>query len=379
MVERILEKQGVEDIVVGAAVLGAGGGGPPYLGRILGLQAFEEGKIRLLNLVDLPDDSTVVVSAGMGSPAAHLEKWVDVQLIKAFEALRKYLGREVHAVAPIETGGGNIPTAMYVAAKENVPLVDGDGAGRAVPELQMVMYYIHKIPVSPMAVADSLGNVAILEVVDAYAAERIARAVTVEYGYVAGLAAFPMTGKQLKESVIPNTITFAEKIGRALRESKTLGRDLIKAVLVVTNGVELIRGRITNVAGKTIKGFDFGTTEIEGEGTYLGIALRVDFKNENMIAWKDGEPVAMVPDLICMINMENGQPLTNVDVRPGLRVSVIGISAHEKWRTKEGSGLFRRELELLEYRGEYVQPMHTRGRKSRSNLNSNYFLEKKNS
>ena len=39
---RIIGKQEVEDMAVGAAVLASGGGGDPYIGKLMALQAIEE-------------------------------------------------------------------------------------------------------------------------------------------------------------------------------------------------------------------------------------------------------------------------------------------------------------------------------------------------
>ncbi|RLG88527.1 MAG: DUF917 domain-containing protein, partial [Thermoprotei archaeon] len=80
----------------------------------------------------------------------------------------------------------------------------------------------------------------------------------------------------------------------------------------------------------------------------------IDFKNENMIAWKaPGEPIAMVPDLICLMTIE-GQPLTNADVTEGLKIAVIGIPASEKWRKHpKGFDVWRHILEKIGYTGPY--------------------------
>ncbi len=81
-----------------------------------------------------------------------------------------------------------------------------------------------------------------------------------------------------------------------------MGRDPVKEAVVASGGYELIRGTISDVTSKTIGGFDFGRTTIEGTGAYAGKKLFIDFKNENMIAWREeNEPCAMVPDLICLI------------------------------------------------------------------------------
>ena len=91
-------------------------------------------------------------------------------------------------------------------------------------------------------------------------------------------------------------------------------------------------------------GFDYGKVFVKD--------VVIDYKNENMIAWRNDKPIAMVPDLICWLTTD-GEPLTNADVREGLEVVVIGAKAHEKWRVPGGFDVFRHVLKLLGYEGEY--------------------------
>ncbi|MEM2588836.1 MAG: DUF917 family protein, partial [Candidatus Bathyarchaeia archaeon] len=98
----------------------------------------------------------------------------------------------------------------------------------------------------------------------------------------------------------------------------------------------------------------FGRTTIEGTGTYVGKKLFIDFKNENMIAWSgENEPVAMVPDLICLIT-KNGEPLTNADTKTGMEVAVIAVPAPDKWKAHpRGFDIWRHILERIGYTGPY--------------------------
>ncbi|MCB0158838.1 MAG: DUF917 family protein, partial [Caldilineaceae bacterium] len=81
----------------------------------------------------------------------------------------------------------------------------------------------------------------------------------------------------------------------------------------------------------------------EGLGACRGDWMRVAFQNENLIAWRSdrdmrsgevqGEVVACVPDLICIIDTETGEPITTEQLRYGLRVTVLGIPSSDKLRT----------------------------------------------
>lgn len=140
---RLIGKQEIEDIAIGAALLGTGGGGDPYIGKLMALQAIEEnGPVKLLDVDELPDDALVVPSAMMGAPTVMVEKIPSgEEAVGAFESLQKYLGKEVYATMPIEAGGVNSLLPFALAAQLDLPVVDADGMGRAFPELQMVTFF----------------------------------------------------------------------------------------------------------------------------------------------------------------------------------------------------------------------------------------------
>ena len=67
----------IEDIALGAALLGAGGGGDPYVGKLVALGAVKEcGDVTLLSPDEVPDDALIVPIAMMGGRACRQRgKW----------------------------------------------------------------------------------------------------------------------------------------------------------------------------------------------------------------------------------------------------------------------------------------------------------------
>ena len=54
---RILDERNIEDIALGAAVLGTGGGGDPYIGMLMARRAIRDyGPVELYSLDELDDD-----------------------------------------------------------------------------------------------------------------------------------------------------------------------------------------------------------------------------------------------------------------------------------------------------------------------------------
>lgn len=64
----------------------------------------------------------------------------------------------VDAFTPDEIGGTNNMAPLCVAAVADLPAVDVDGMDRALPELQVGMFFIYGIPVDYVATTDECGN-----------------------------------------------------------------------------------------------------------------------------------------------------------------------------------------------------------------------------
>ncbi len=338
---RWIDEKALEDIAMGAAVLGTGGGGDPYIGKLMAQQAIREhGPVRLIEVDELADDDLVVPAAMMGAPTVMVEKLPrGDEVVKAFKALEAYLGTPVKAVMSIEAGGLNSTVPFSVAARLGLPLVDGDTMGRAFPEIQMVTPTLFGISATPMTLADDKGNSALLSTIDNRWTERFARSITIDMGGASMIALYPMRGAQVKKAVVRGTITLIERIGKSIREARQNKADPIEAVLSVTGGFRVFVGKIIDVARRTESGFAKGEATLAGIDADRGHTLKIEFQNEHLVAIRDGEVVVSVPDLITLLDAETGEPVTTEAMRYGLRVVTVGIPCTELWRSPEGLAL----------------------------------------
>ena len=71
------------------------------------------------------------------------------------------------------------------------------------------------------------------------------------------------------------------------------------------------------------------------ELTDAGQVFTVDIQNEFIAARRNDETVAIVPDLIAILDRETGEPLTGEMLAYGQRVKVIGYAADAKLRQPE--------------------------------------------
>ncbi len=338
LVPRIIDRDDLERLAIGAGILGTGGGGNPYLGKLHARQLLDQGKtIEVISASDVPDDALVTTVGSIGAPVVSNErpKQGDEFLV-SLRALETHLGRQITHVICAEIGGSNSMSPMIVAAQANLPVVDGDGMGRAFPELQMDTFMIYGIKPTPAVISDPRGHVAIFDQLDdPETLERYARAVTIQMGGSAGAAGPAMSGRELKQTLIRDTITLAIEIGDAVLQARTGHADTVDAVLGVTGGQRLFRGKIVDVDRRLVGGFARGVLRIEGMGPNEGDTLSIDFQNENLIARNvKGEVLAIVPDLICIIDAETAEPITTELLRYGLRIEVIGIPAPEALKSE---------------------------------------------
>ena len=329
----------LEALAIGAGILGTGGGGNPYLGRLEAREQLRAGKrIQIVSLDEVPDDAFTTTVGGMGSPTVGIER-IDRgnEALRAMRALERHLGRTFTHVIPGEIGGSNSMRPMVVAAQAGVPVIDGDGMGRAFPELQMDTFSIYGVAPTPGTLADPHGQIAIFDrISDPVTLERYARAVTIQMGGAAGYAFPPMTADEVRRTAIPGTVSLAAAIGRAVMAARSRLANPVDAALAVAGGDRLFHGKIVDVERRLLGGFARGMLRIEGTGADSGRSVRIDFQNENLIARAaDGEVMAVVPDLICLVDEDSAEPITTEIVRYGLRVVALGIPAPEMLKTPE--------------------------------------------
>ncbi|MFF4195721.1 DUF917 domain-containing protein [Nonomuraea sp. NPDC001831] len=323
----------LDDMARGAGILGTGGGGDPYVGKLLAREAIRRhGPVPLVAIDEVPADATVVAVSGMGAPTVLLEKLpAGTEELTALRALEAVLGRPATHIVPIEVGGVNSMIPIAAAAQAGLPIVDGDAMGRAFPEAQMVLPTLIGVPNTPMALADDKGNTLVLETVSNVWAERLARAACVQMGCQVSCADTVMRGDQLRDGLVPATLTLAEDLGRAVRLARAGHADPVAAALDVLGGLKLFTGKVVDVERRTTGGFARGQARLEGTGT-----LELSFQNEHLLARRDGEIVATTPDLICVLDSDSGEPVTTEAMRYGLRVTVIAVPCDPRWTSPGG-------------------------------------------
>jgi uncharacterized protein len=329
----------IESLAVGAWILGTGGGGSPYLGLLNMRRLYAEGhRVGLMSPLDLADDDRVAVVSNMGAPLVGQERLADSRNIaRAVQMQEEHHGWKFRAVMSLEIGGNNSIQPLMAAAHLALPVVDADTMGRAYPEAQMTSVAVGGLKPYPCALYDPRGIEAIVtQVPDWKWMERASRKICVEMGSIASTCKAPRTGAEVKEWGIHFTTSKAIGIGARVRAARRDHTDPIEAVLDEGRGKVLFRGKVVDVARRTTEGFLRGTATVEGLDDDRGSRLKLAFQNEWVVAWRDGAPIAMSPDLICVLDTVSGNAFGTETIRYAMRVTVIALPAPAVFLSPKG-------------------------------------------
>ena len=339
----------VEDLARGAAILGTGGGGDPYLGGLMLRQALLDGHVvDLIDVETLADEDFVTPFGMMGAPTVIVEKIPNgAEMVAALRALERYRGREARALLCAEIGGVNALLPLVLAARCGLPVVDGDGMGRAFPQLQMTTYHIHGVSAGPMVMADEYNNTVIIDSDRSTEIERLGRNMVVAMGGSTSITLYPMLGLDAKRSLVRGTLSLALGLGRTVREARSRSADPFAALLEYLRGTQyyqhcrvLFTGKTTDLLRETLGGFSMGRVLIAGTGEWSGRQYSLQFQNEHLVAREGARVLTIVPDLIAVLDAATAEPITTEGLKYGQRVTVLGISAAPIMRTAAALQVF---------------------------------------
>ena len=346
---RVLSEQDLVDILVGSCIQSTRNCDPSRSIENV-RQALADGKeFKLISTENFPDDGMVVAVQGLGGGGAweYVIERTEEQNLPTIEDPRRhvvellsdYIGKDFTALVRSEAAGATA-TALLLAADLGIPTLDGGITGRAVPEVQQSIPWINGIASLPTAIVTRWGDEIIIKhAVDEYRVEDIGRAIAVASGGGAVITMAPMSGAQIEQGVIPGNVSEALLYGKTVREAREAGEDPIAALIEVAGGYRLFQGIVTRSDDRGDRGFNWVEAEFRGVDEFHGHTYRIYVKNENIVAWLDGEVDAISPDYIYNLDPATGESNIGVGIggyTVGEEVVIVGVPASKHWRSEKG-------------------------------------------
>lgn len=326
----------LDDLAIGSAILGSGGGGDPRYSYMMARYEMEKkGFVSLINYAELKPDDLIVPIGFMGAPLAEMEKIQNGrEFLMLFDVLEETLKKKITVVMPFEIGGINAFCPLLVAAQRGLPVLDADTMGRAFPEAQMSSCHLMGIT-SPGFITDSLDNTAVIHAKNSLMMEKIGRHITVAMGSSSAFAYFLLNGRQAEKCTVPKSISKAIAIGKAHRKSRENGSDPLDAILTLCKGIYIGTGKIVDIDRAISKGFLKGTVTIQNSHE----KMELGFQNEFLVAKRNEKIVATTPDILILLEEDTGTPITSDSLQFGLKVNLIAIPAPTIWTSQAGLAL----------------------------------------
>lgn len=354
-------------ITTGCYILGTGGGGSPYTTMLRLRKSLRNGEtVRVVNPQHVPDEAQIGCGSAAGSPVVAIEKLAGDEIIESQQELFKVCGTKPTHMMSLEIGGANGLQSLVLGMNTcmDLPVVDGDWMGRAYPTKWQTtpVVFNERTPIwSPISMSDGNGNVIVMpKATSDTHVDRILRAALSQMGSLVGCAEAPVSGAEMKRWIVSNTISQAWRIGRGVARAKQENRIADVAEVIIDEcggekaGKVLFKGKIVGVERVLRNGHDYGECLIQGasvtdgedekDSAQFSGTIKIPFKNENIAALrvrenggqdKQEDVLAIVPDLISVIDAQSGEAVGAPEYRYGLLVTVLALTASDKWTSTE--------------------------------------------
>src|SRR5262249_50235598 len=299
----------------------------------------EETAVRVIDVEDMDPGSFAISPAAVGATLVALEKPPSLIALRAgLDAVTPALKGRLTAFFAGEIGGLQCIFPLLAAAQAGLPLLDGDGMGRAFPEMQMTTFSIYGTTRGlPHALSSDRGILPLPQTTHPEPAsssseppgihfERaIRKACTEEGGLIYLTAVFDQ--ESLSRTLVRGSISLALRIGRAVESSRATATDPIRAIIDAADGKALLVGKVVDVERQFRAGHDWGTVRVEGVDEAGVHGRKLALKNEYLIEKVDNEFVLPVPALITRAESKSGPPVSPDILSPGLGVTVLALPA----------------------------------------------------
>ncbi len=298
----------------------------------------ENGPISCISLDDFPDDG-IALSVGIMGSMLESSLQTGKEGVQVVSRLCEQLDITYDAIFTIEASSLNVLFPILIAGMLKTPIIDGDCMGRAFPEFQMTTAEAIGEKIAPMSIVTPKGEYYYFDDLENLLFEVQAREIVSHENGIAYFAGFPLEAKRLKSVILPKTLSFTYEIGFCFLKPSSYAR-LLEDIIEVTknsiygSAIELFVGTITSIEPTHDGGRVWTNISLDGVGAYQNSKFSILSQNEALIAFRDNQIAAMVPDLITLIDMRTLRPLSNISLHAQMKVAVLGIPVPVRLKSK---------------------------------------------
>ncbi|MGC9138506.1 MAG: DUF917 domain-containing protein [Thermoplasmata archaeon] len=344
----IIDSSNIDYLLDGLSFFAAGGGGLKERGRERLLAAIrKKGRIEVTDPEDLDQSMLSACTFYMGSASPDTDLTIrkrsdygfinvisDNPIREAVLELENHIEEGIGSIISLETGAGATSGSLAAASDLGIFPIDGDYAGRSIPEIYQTTPFFGKFLFHPMSAVDRFGNrIIISEVKSVFSLERIGKMLS-ESSYTSlGMAGIVMKVGDLKDIYIKGTVSRAVEVGKII--STYGGSRLLNELDNIVPVQQIFEGKLIGREWQDRDGYMEGNHVFEGVGDFSGRIFRIWFRNENHIGFLDDEVIITSPDLIVVLRKETNEPLNNTTMQENINVRILGVQADKKMRVKE--------------------------------------------
>jgi DUF917 family protein len=314
-----------EAVVYGGAVLGGGGGGDVAGGLENSQLAVRLGNPVLVSLDELDDEDLVLTASAVGAPAAKDKLVRPIDHIRATEMVISRCEGKIAGIIANENGAGSGVNGWIQSAALGLPMVDAPANGRAHPTGLMGAMGLHREK-DYLSIQSAVGGNPDLDMhLEMITRGRLTvtanlvRQAAVQAGGLVAVSRDPVSVSYLRKNAAPGATAQAMQIGQAIMAARDKDSQAVIAAITSSVGGRIAcQGEVIKLRLETVGGYDIGGVEIKGDQS-----AELTFWNEFMTLDFEGQRQTTFPDLITLLSLETGLPVSSAELAEGDQVAVL--------------------------------------------------------
>ena len=317
-----------EEAALGGAFFGGGGGGDLYLGLKHAKLAVELGEVIIVDVDNIPTNKYIATVSMVGAPAAKEAYILPTHFIKSTELFIKTADIPIGGLISSENGGYSTINGWLQSATLEIPIVDAPADGRAHPMGIMGALGLHRVPgyiSTQTATGGNREKGQYIEIIVKGSLEettKLIREAAIQAGGLVAVTRNYVSPTYIKENAAVGALTQAIEVGKIIQENSSDVYQMINKIIKYLGAGEIIdSGEVEETKLETRGGFDLGIITRKGRKRY-----RITFWNEFLkLEDSEGKKYAIFPDLINIIDLHRGLPLTSANIKKGEKVVLLMV------------------------------------------------------